>query len=183
VWHGRCPGDTPTQHLLHLATPITRPDSVWFLPLGFRQGQCLRPTTSKDTTRIASAHLRRNRERHTRHAWEGLAGMGVSPGHLSCHRGAHRMHKVTMKLQTFLFEMVVTSCISVQYLWKYGFAKSSDNLYATCRIRGGNWKGNVSYRSRHFSAMSVQTIRTCLYQVGNLFSQWTDCRDKGVSKL
>ena len=28
--------------------------------------------------------------------------------------------------------MVVTSCISVQYLWKYGFAKSSDNLYAPC---------------------------------------------------
>jgi len=40
--------------------------------------------------------------------------------------------KVTMKLQTFLFQMVVTSCISVQYLWKYGFAKSSDNLYALC---------------------------------------------------
>ena len=40
--------------------------------------------------------------------------------------------KVTMKLQTFLFQMIVTSCISVQYLWKYGFAKSSDNLYATC---------------------------------------------------
>jgi len=40
--------------------------------------------------------------------------------------------KVTMKLQTFLFQMVVTSCISVQYLWKYGFAKSSNNLYALC---------------------------------------------------
>ena len=40
--------------------------------------------------------------------------------------------KVTMKLQTFLFQMVVTSCISVQCLWKYGFAKSSDNLYAPC---------------------------------------------------
>jgi len=40
--------------------------------------------------------------------------------------------KVTMKLQTFLFQMVVTSCISVQYLWKYGFAKSSDNFYAPC---------------------------------------------------
>jgi len=42
--------------------------------------------------------------------------------------------KVTMKLQTFLFQMVVTSCISVQYLWKYGFAKSSDNLYAPCTV-------------------------------------------------
>jgi len=31
--------------------------------------------------------------------------------------------KVTMNLQTFLFQMLVTSCISVQYLWKYGFAK------------------------------------------------------------
>jgi hypothetical protein len=30
--------------------------------------------------------------------------------------------KVTMKLQTLLFQMVVTSCISDQYLWKYGFA-------------------------------------------------------------
>jgi hypothetical protein len=37
-----------------------------------------------------------------------------------------------MKLKTFLFYMVVTSCISVQYLWKYGFAKSYDNLYALC---------------------------------------------------
>jgi len=77
--------------------------------------------------------------------------------------------KVTMKLQAFLFQMVVTSCISVQYLWKYGFAKSPDNLYATCRIRGVKWKGNVSYRSRHFIAMFVETIRTCVYQVGNLF--------------
>ena len=40
--------------------------------------------------------------------------------------------KVTMKLQTFLFLMVVTLCISAQYLWKYGFAKSFDNLYAPC---------------------------------------------------
>jgi hypothetical protein len=42
--------------------------------------------------------------------------------------------KVTMKLQTFLFQMVVISCISVQYLWKYCFAKSSDSLYAPCVI-------------------------------------------------
>jgi len=28
--------------------------------------------------------------------------------------------------------MVATSCISTQYLWKYDFAKSSDNLYAPC---------------------------------------------------
>ena len=40
--------------------------------------------------------------------------------------------KVAMKLQTFFFQMVVTSSIFVQYFWKYGFAKSSDNLYAPC---------------------------------------------------
>jgi len=73
--------------------PFTRPDSVWFLPVGFRQGQFLRPATSKDTTRIARAHQHRNRERHKRHAWEGLAGMGVSPGHVPCHTWeAHWMH-------------------------------------------------------------------------------------------
>jgi hypothetical protein len=32
--------------------------------------------------------------------------------------------------------MVVTSCISVQYVWKYGFAKYSDNLYASCVFHG-----------------------------------------------
>jgi len=26
----------------------------------------------------------------------------------------------------------IRSCISVQHSWKYGFAKSSDNLYAPC---------------------------------------------------
>ena len=46
--------------------------------------------------------------------------------------------KVTRKLQTFLFQTVVTSCISVQYLRKYGFAKSSDNLYAPCICRECN---------------------------------------------
>jgi len=46
--------------------------------------------------------------------------------------------KVTIKLEAFLFQMVVTSCVSVQYLWKYGFSKSSDNLYAPC-ILWRNW--------------------------------------------
>jgi hypothetical protein len=42
---------------------------------------------------LQRAHQHRNRERHTRHAWEGLAGMGVSPGHLPCHTwGTRRMH-------------------------------------------------------------------------------------------
>ena len=51
----------------------------------------------------------------------------IAVSHVGCTSNAF---KVTMKLQTFLFQMVVTSCISVQYLWKYGFVKSSDNVYA-----------------------------------------------------
>jgi hypothetical protein len=41
-----------------------------------------------------------------------LVGMGVSPGHLPCHTGrTANAFKVTVKLQTFLLQMVVTSCI------------------------------------------------------------------------
>jgi hypothetical protein len=77
----------------YLTTPVTRSHSLWLLPVGFREGKYLGPTTSKDITRIAIVHQHRNRERYTRHAWEGLAGMGVSPGHLPCHTwGAHRIH-------------------------------------------------------------------------------------------
>ena len=64
--------------------------------------------------------------------------------------------KVTMKLQTFLFKMVVTSCISVQYLWKYGFAKSSDNLYAPCTLPSV-LQGTYRYRRK----------RCYLYLYGN----------------
>ena len=64
----------------------------------------------------------------------GFGGNGsiawISP--VSHMGGKSHAFKVTMKVQTFLFQMVVTSCISVQYLWKYGFAKSSDNLYTPC---------------------------------------------------
>jgi len=52
--------------------------------------------------------------------------------HLPCHTwGAHRMHLRSLwncKHSSFKW----WSCISVPYLWKYGFAKSSDNLYALC---------------------------------------------------
>ena len=51
--------------------------------------------------------------------------------------------KVTMKLQTLFFQMVVTSHISVQYLWKYGFAESSDNLYAPCIWTGLFWSDEI----------------------------------------
>jgi len=39
------------------------------------------------------------------------------------------------QVKTTVLQVVVwnqESCISVQYLWKYGFAKSSDNLYSPC---------------------------------------------------
>jgi len=61
--------------------------------------------------------------------WEYCLDIAVS------HEGrTSNAFKVTMKLQTSLFQMVVTSCISVQYLWKYGFAKSSDILYTSCTL-------------------------------------------------
>ena len=64
----------------------------------------------------------------------GFGGIGsIAWTSAMSHMGrTSNVFKVTMKLQTFLFQMVVTSCISVQYLWKYGFAKSPDNLYAPC---------------------------------------------------
>ena len=58
--------------------------------------------------------------------------------------------KVTMKLQTFLFQMVVTSCISVQYLWKYGFAKSSDNLYPPCILSNLGMGGLRIHNHLHY---------------------------------
>ena len=53
--------------------------------------------------------------------------------------------KVTMRLQTFLFQMVVTSCISVQYLWIYGFANSTHNLYTSCIWETFEGKWNVDW--------------------------------------
>ena len=126
------------QHFLHLATSVTRPDSVWFLPVWFRQGQCLRSTTSKDITRIAKAHQHRNRECHTHKTC--LRGFGVKGSidwtSVVSHEGhTSNAFKVNMKLQKFFFQMIVTSCISVQYLWNYVFAKSSDNLYSPCSYK------------------------------------------------
>jgi hypothetical protein len=67
----------------------------------FGQGQCLRPTTSKDTTRIARAHQHRNRERHTRR-FDGNGGI-VWTSAVSHVGRTSNTFKVTMKLQTFLF--------------------------------------------------------------------------------
>jgi len=130
-WVGRA---AATDNLVHLATPVTRPDSVWFLPVAFHQGQCLHPITSKTLP-----ELRQNIDTAIGNVtqdmlWEGFGGNGsiVWTSAVSRVGRTSNAFKVTMKLQTFLFQMVVTSCISVQYLWKCGFAKSSDNLYAPC---------------------------------------------------
>ena len=97
------------------------------------------PTTSKDTTRIARAHQHRNRGRSHKTCLRGFGGNGsIAWTSAVSHVGrTSNAFQVTMKLRTFLFQMVVTSCISVQYLWKYGFAQSSDNLYAPCISTAG----------------------------------------------
>ena len=132
------------QHLLHLATPVTRPDGV------FRQGHCLRlPTTPKDTTRIAQSTSTQQLGTSHKTCLRGFGGNGsIAWTSAVSHVGrTSSAVKVTMKLQTFLFQMAVTSCIYVQNLWKYGLAKSSDNLYTPCIIRWrlifvGSWYGN-----------------------------------------
>jgi hypothetical protein len=73
------------QHHLHMTTMVTRHDSVWFLPLEFHQGQCLLPSMSEDASGIVKTHQQCDWECHRRHAWEGLARMGVPLGHLPRH--------------------------------------------------------------------------------------------------
>jgi hypothetical protein len=66
---------------------------VWFLPLGFRQGQCLLHLTSEDTSGIVKTHQQCHLECHRRHVWEDLVRMGVLLGHLPHHTWCtHRMH-------------------------------------------------------------------------------------------
>ena len=122
------------QHLLHLATPVTRPDIV-----------CISSCGVSSRTMFMSHHF----QRHYQNC-ESASTTQSGTSHKTCLRGfggngsiawtsavshvgrTSNAFKDTMKLQTFLFQKVVTSCISVQYLWKYGFEKSSDNLYAPC---------------------------------------------------
>jgi hypothetical protein len=114
-------------------------------PCGVRQAQCLTSHQfPKTLPELRRAHKHRNMGTSLKTCLrEGLGGeWGVLPGHLPCHmwRGRGRtlnVFKVTTKLLIFLFIMVVTSCIYIQYLWKYGFGKSSDNLYTPCIKRGG----------------------------------------------
>lgn len=114
-------GDTG-QHLLHMATPFIGPDSVRFLPLGFRQEQSLRPFASK----VLELPWRTSHK----NVYEGQGRTGVPPGHLPRHAlDAHRMYLKSVRNRTFsLFQTVAISCISVKWLWKYGLIKSTSNL-------------------------------------------------------
>ena len=89
------------------------------------------PTTSKDTTRIAQSTSTEQSGTSHKTCLRGFGGNGsIAWTSAVSHLGrTSNVFKVAMKLQTFLFQMVVTSRISVRYLWKYAFAKSSDNLY------------------------------------------------------
>ena len=121
------------------------------------------------------AHQHSNRQRHTRYSWEGLAGMGVSSAVSNVGRTSNAF-KVTMKLQTFLFQMLVTSRISVQYLWKYGFAKSSDNLDAPCIVVSDWNKCIIFFQSANililFRALWSEMNWCCRYSWYSNFSTW-----------
>ena len=105
------------------------------LTVVFRQGQCFRPPhhfqrhyqncTEHINTAIGTAH---------KTCLIGFGGNGSIAWTSAVSHGGRTSNafKGTMKLQTFLFQMVVTACIYVQYLLKYGFAKPSDNLYTPC---------------------------------------------------
>ena len=145
------------------------------------------PTISKDTTIIARAHRHGNRERHTRHTWEGLAGMGsIAWTSAVSHVGStSNAFKVNMKLQTFLFQMVVTSCISVQYLWKHGFAKSSDNLWAPCILRKFEFLWQFFLFPKNTQESNFVKCRPMVAELyhANGRTKWTDSYDESNSRL
>ena len=125
--------------------PVTRSDSVWFLPVGV-----------SSRTMFTSHHI----QKHCQNC-ESASTPQLGTSHKTCLGGfggngsmvwtsavshvgrTSNAFKATIKLQTFLFQMVVTSCISVKYLWKYGFTNSSDNLYALCMLLWHNLLGVI----------------------------------------
>jgi hypothetical protein len=129
--------------VVEFATLVTRPDSV------------ISSCGVSSRTMFTSHHF----QRHNQNC-ESASTPQSGTSHKTCLRGfggngciawtyavshvgrTSNAFKVTIKLQTFLFQMAVTSCISVQYVWKYGFAKYSHNLYAPCI--SGNYKQRVS---------------------------------------
>ena len=115
---------------------------------GHQTWQCVISSCGVSSRTVFTSHHSQRHYQNCESAWTPQSGTS----HKTCLRGfggngsiawtsavSHEgrklnAFKVTMKLQTFLFQMVVTG-IYVQYLWKYGFAKSSDNLYAPCIIQ------------------------------------------------
>jgi hypothetical protein len=88
--------------------------------------------------------------------------------------------KVTMKLQTFLFQMVVTSCNSVQYLWKYGFAKYSDNLYASCIFHGTGNSAQLCQNLRIFVGLTPSPFLCTPPVLGEFFPDVSEERSSVV---
>ena len=134
VWHGRCPGDTPIPAKPSEACLVWRSRlrcwwAVAILVLSLEvvgRKQCPWRKTHRK-----KSHTVRSGDRG------GQVQKVLSVSAAVSHEGrTSNAFKVTMKLQTFIFQMVVTSCISIQYLWKYDFVKSSDNLYASCIMKG-----------------------------------------------
>jgi hypothetical protein len=104
-WHmcSRIPQWKPTrscisrrQHVLHMATPVAGPDSVWFLPLWFRQGQCLLPhfprrfRNGNDASTVPARMSRK-----TFLGVKRLARMGVQLGHLPRHKWC--THRISLR--------------------------------------------------------------------------------------
>ena len=179
MWHGRCPGDTPIP-----AKPTWPPrspdltvcdlflwglvrDNVYVPPLQ-KTLQELRERINNAIGNVTQDMLQRV-WRDGSIAWTSAVSQ---EGRIS------NAFKVTMKLQTFLFQMVVTSLISVQYLWKYGFAKSSDNLYAPCMLSKilfihaslfWSAKRKMEPTGRHYGCQrTYQNIKKCRAKSGSL---------------
>jgi hypothetical protein len=80
------------QHL-NMTTPVTEPDSVWFLPLGFRQRQCLLPPHVQRRFRNCEDVSAMPSRMSQKTCLRGFGRMGVLLGHQSCHTWcAHQMH-------------------------------------------------------------------------------------------
>ena len=131
VWHGRCPGDTP------IPAKPSQACLVWRSRL---RCSCALAILVVSFDVVGRKHCPWRNPIGRNHTQSGLV-TGVARCR-KCRLCPLRDQPIdlavfiyaTMKLQTFFLQMVVTSCISFQYLGKYGFEKSSDNLYAPCII-------------------------------------------------
>lgn len=109
------------QHLLYMATLSLDLSLCDFFLWDF--------INSKDIAWIAKVHQHHYQEHYTGHTreWEYHHAMP----HVGCTPNAF---KVTMKLQIFLFQTVLISCISVLCSLKNGLTKLTINLCTPCII-------------------------------------------------